>query len=803
MRFPILILAFIWGISLFVGANIPLSKLLSILLFFIGTVFVIISIFRYSRKSKRWFIYLIIAVFLFGLMRMGWYHHEHQTDFPVEIAKQDIGIRGYINSYPVVDGDLVKLIVEPISYQWKNKEVLIDTKEKVLVYLFLQEEADKKIVHKWTYGMGIRLNGVIDKPFSAGNPGQFNYQAYLAQQSIYWNIKVNDVSQVQTNNGKPLFHHLFLLKEKMLNQIDVLFEQPQAGFIKAILLGEREDLDEEIREAFSILGLSHLLAISGLHLSTLAFLLYWLLTKMRWTREKTIYFITFFLIGYMLLTGASASVVRATMMTMLMLYGLVGRRAVSALQALGIAFIGMTAYDPMWMYGVGFQLSFIVTFAILWFFPMLYERLPLHDSRLKQLITLLIVTQAASFPLVFYYFHQYSLLSWVMNLLIVPLFSAVIFPLALIIYLLSFIFLPFSLLFAKIINILLEWLFLFTHWTASFSLFHFYGSVSSFLWAVMIYIIFAWLLLRNKIRESFMAFTLKKNIFWLEKLVFLFFISMMIWNTFVEQEGLITVIDVGQGDSILIETPNHKHILIDSGGKFDFEKEEWRKRKDPFDVGKDIVLPYLHYRGIHRLDLAIVTHEDFDHLGGYLSLVDHVKIETFVVGQSFPLTEYGKNLQRKLKEKNIKIVHVNKLQAVQPDKYTKMILFPVDLKHSEQNNDHSLVVFLHMYQTTSMFSGDLEAEGEKELLGKYLLPEVDLLKVGHHGSNSSTSVDWLKTLQPKHAIISVGANNRYHHPSQEVLKRLIDTGATIWRTDKDGAILIHMNKDGYEIEKSK
>ncbi len=803
MRYPMLIVAFGWLVGLYTASTISISKTILILLLLISMVFFFMSLFVYYRKAKLWFLFFIIAICLTGFIRMDWYQIEHQSQFPEEIMNQPIGLKGYIDSKPIVDGDLVKLMIEPISYQWNNKEYSLETKEKVLVYLFLQEEYEQQIASTWKKGMGIKLIGEIGTPSSAGNPGLFDYQAYLAQKTIYWKVNVEDISKIKVSSGKALFVSFSSFKEKLLRQIDLLFNDPYSGFIKAILLGERHDLSEDIRHDFSILGLSHLLAISGLHLSTLSLMLYWLLTKMRVTHENTVTIISIFLIGYMLLTGASASVVRATIMTVLMFYGLIWKQSISALQVLGIAFIFMTLYNPMWIYDIGFQLSMIITFSILWGFTILIEKLPMKDGMLKKALTLVIITQTASFPFVFYYFHQYSLLSWLLNLLVVPLFSMFIFPVALLIYLLSFLFFPLSHFFASILSELLTILFQWMHWSTSFSFFHFYGGVSSFFWTIMIYILFSWVLLRRKVKEAFISFNLKKIIFWSEKVVFLLLILTIIWVGFFNEEGVIIVIDVGQGDSILIQTPGHYEVLIDSGGKINFEKEEWRKRKDPFDIGEDVVLPFLHTRGLSKLDLAIVTHEDYDHIGGYLSIIDDIKIGTFVVSSEFPRTKYGEELQDKLNEKNINIVHINHQKTVQLDKHTQMLFLPVDVELSSKENNHSFAVYLKMYQTKMLFSGDIESDGEQQLLEQYGLPTVDILKIGHHGSNTSTSKIWLDALEPKAAIISVGLNNLYHHPSAEVINRLQIHEIPIWRTDLDGAVFVHIEEDGYKVEGTK
>lgn len=813
MKYPLLILAFFWLLALIISYYFTLFLTLLILLFFIGLIIYIWSVYnrfnRYNNSkrfndSKMWFIIVIICILIIASIRMELYQTSHQSIFTEEIVNclegREIGIRGFLKKTPIVDGNLVKFELSPISYLEDEIEYKVDSKEKFLVYLYLVEEDQLEEVYTWKSGMGVSLYGEISEPYSTQNPGNFDYIKYLERSSIYWKINVKDISVIDVSPSSKAIASLNELRDKMSETIDIIFTMEDAGFIKSILLGDRNDLSNELSDYFSLSGLSHLLAISGLHLSIFSLIIYKLLTKLRITRENSAIVTCLFLILYMFLTGATPSVVRATIMAILIFYGYIFNNKFSTMQALGIAFIFMTFYNPYWIFSIGFQLSFIITFFILWGLPLIYRKLPFTNVKVKNILSLVLITQIASFPLVFYYFHQYSFIAFFTNLLLVPIFSSIIFPLSLIVLISGTIYIKIGYFFANILSFLLDVFFCIIEWSAKLSLFQFYGSISSIFWVVVIYLIVVWFLIRRNIKNSFLPFIFRKVIFLCEKAVIIILVIFLLFNNLLNRENCeVTIIDVGQGDSIYLNVSNEINILIDSGGNISFYKEEWQERKDPFDTGKDIVLPYLHYKGVNELDLAILTHEDTDHIGGYLYLVDNIEINTFIVESGFPRTEKGEALYKKIVEKEINLFYIEETTNLKLNKDVQMCFIPVNIIGSESQNDHSFIIVSNIYETRVLFAGDVEKAGEVSIIDKYNIKPIDILKVGHHGSNTSTTDIWLDIIQPKEALISVGKNNRYGFPSDEVIERLNNHKTTIWRTDIEGAILVDINSYRYEI----
>ena len=293
-------------------------------------------------------------------------------------------------------------------------------------------------------------------------------------------------------------------------------------------------------------------------------------------------------------------------------------------------------------------------------------------------------------------------------------------------------------------------------------------------------------------------------IFLLEKLIFLAFIVVILVQQLISESKInVTMLDVGQGDSILIETADDNNIFIDSGGILRFSKEEWKVSDNPFDVGEDVLIPYLYYRGIKSIQLAVLTHEDQDHIGGFLTLIEHIPIESILVSAGFPRTDQGELLMRKLELKDIPIYYLEDLTSLQLEPYLKAHFIYLNEPELTKENDHSIITILEAYQTKLLLMGDLEQRGELVLLEKYSLIPIDILKVGHHGSKTSTTEALLEVVKPKEAIISVGYNNRYQHPAEEVIQRLRKAAIPIYRTDQNGAIRIEISRDGYQIYPTK
>ena len=255
----------------------------------------------------------------------------------------------------------------------------------------------------------------------------------------------------------------------------------------------------------------------------------------------------------------------------------------------------------------------------------------------------------------------------------------------------------------------------------------------------------------------------------------------------------VTMIDVGQGDSIFIKMPNNKEsILIDTGGKISYNKEKWMIRNKNTSITKNSLIPYLKSMGLNKLNTLIITHGDYDHMGEAVNLVNNFKVEK-VIFNCGNFNTLETELIKLLKIKKIK--YYSCIKELNKDKYKLMFL---NTKEYDNENDNSNVIYTELDGYKFMFMGDAGIEKEKDILDKYSISNIDVLKVGHHGSKTSSSKEFINEIDPKYNIISVGKNNRYGHPNKEVLENL--ENSKIYRTDLDGSIMFKIKNNELKIE---
>lgn len=273
--------------------------------------------------------------------------------------------------------------------------------------------------------------------------------------------------------------------------------------------------------------------------------------------------------------------------------------------------------------------------------------------------------------------------------------------------------------------------------------------------------------------------------------IIFFHICTNVWQL----KGEVTMIDVGQGDSILIQLPfNRGTYLIDTGGTLRFATDEWKERKKSFEVGEDVLVPFLKSKGITTLDKLIITHGDMDHAGGAFALMEQINVKEVVL----PNIEEQSELEQRLIDK-CEEIKVPVYFASQGDRWsagnTEFVVLSPKEKTATDKNDASIVLYTELGGLKWLFTGDLGVEGEEKIIDTFKHLKVDVLKVAHHGSKTSTGEEFLEKIQPKVALISVGLNNRFGHPHQEVVDRLKEHDIIIYRTDEQGAIIYHFIGD--------
>lgn len=800
---------------------------------------------------------------------------------------------GTIVSAVDIDGDRVSFRADLATVRVQGAAPR-GLRERVQVQVRLAERPELQTAARWKRGDRLRLSGMLERPAQATNFGGFNYRRYLYGQRIHWLLKADGAKSVAIAGRERLSTAALLrpfdaVRARLGAGMDVLFPVEQSGYMKGLVLGVRADIDPELFRQFSQLGLTHILAISGLHVAVFLFGLGGLLRFMRLSREAVYELLCFAVPVYVLLSGASPSVVRAGVMAVLGLTAARFNRLKDGLHVLCAAALFMLIWNPYYLTDVSFQLSFAVTAGLILGVPPVRRMLPRpkRGGALLDLIAVSAVAQAVSFPLSIYYFNQFHLLSLPANIVLVPFISFIVMPVGAAALFVSYAWLPAGKLLAFGADAANAATFAFTDWLSRTE------SLRTIWPSPPVWWIIAWyaglgILLRllpalpleqqnpgtdnpknpagdtetqplgSQSRpnspphvQPCSLYTLPDRVHasdsgWrglLKPIMATAALAGLLIYAYApdrfDRSGRVQFLDVGQGDAIHIRTPGGKQLIIDGGGAIRYRKpdEAWRERRDPFEVGRKTVVPLLLKRGVHAIDLLVVTHLDADHIGGLKEVLRSIPVKAILWNGTLKPGAESKNLLREAARRKIPVIAADSaLPVYRPDADTSLrILWPRPaapartggLPVLEKQNDLSVAVQLTMYERTFVLAGDMGSTTERSILESFpdtsmldsgdddesgrsavdgrrppssaypavadaadvaVTAPIDVLKLSHHGSKNSSSAEWLSYWRPLEAAVSVGRNNFYGHPNPDTLQRAARIGATVRRTDEDGEI---------------
>lgn len=659
-----------------------------------------------------------------------------------------------------IDGDRVKTVV-----QWQN--------ERLQLIYRLRTEEEKRQWDELQIGTTCSLQGMLERPSLPTNPYAFNYRRYLFHQRIHWIVRPTSLERCMRANITWM-ERLQTIRQDGIRYIQNHFPHDAGAFMQALIYGERSDIEPTVLASYQKLGLIHLLAISGLHMTLLVGGCFYLFIRLGITRERA----TMILLGcipiYVILAGAAPSVMRAAIMTSC--FFLASSR-LRTIDSLSIACLVLLAKDPYTMFHLGFQLSFLVCFALIICSSFIQNQ----RSVIRQLFATSFIAQMSTLPLLLYHFYEVSLLSIPLNVIFVPLYSFIILPL-------SFV--------ALFVHICIPFLSPLIIYGLAAVIAHSNELVTSLSDTLMLtlgrppaLLIVAYVL---SICLLFLSFEQQKRAH-LFRFSFIFVIIIHFISPFFRPSGEVVMLDVGQGDSIYIELPYRNAIyIIDTGGTMSFADELWKKRKQSFRVGEDVLVPFLKAKGVRTIDALIATHGDFDHIGDAGDVFEAVRVRKLMVGMQQQRNDLEQTLIEQASKKGARVQIVKSGDRWAVGKAQFYILSPFG--NEETTNDGSIVLYAWMGGAYWLFTGDLEEKGEQQIMRTYPSLPVDILKVGHHGSKTSTSESFLRHIRPKVALISAGRRNRYGHPHREVIERLRHDHVRIFRTDEHGAVVIRFHK---------
>ncbi|MGM9925492.1 MAG: DNA internalization-related competence protein ComEC/Rec2 [Bacillus sp. (in: firmicutes)] len=720
----------------------------------------IFFLFLYA-SSRRVVVYMCAAMAFFFLVA-----HCHAYFKQPALSTSGTAFVVRFTDIPDVDGSSLQAIVSTPS------------KEKLLLrYTFKEEHEKNTALSRFRLGLTCAVVGNLQVAESNRNENAFNYREYLRGQNIHYILKAesNPLSACRSMK-QSLPEKIKSIRMWGMEHIDRYFPPQAKGFAAALLFGESDGIAEELYNAYKTLSLVHILAISGMHVAVITASCFYLLLRAGITRESTSVILIILLPVYSILAGGAPSVVRACVMMMAFLLLSLWKIKISPVSLLSGILLLLLLINPFYLQQVGFQLSFFITFALLMSAVILQT---IKRGKVLQSFVVTLICQICSMPIILFYFYEFSLWGFLLNILYIPLYTVILLPATVVAFAASIVHAPFAPLFFA----LLERLFGISNKIALLLADLPYASLSfgkpSFLFilfvAVLILTLFYFWEQKNKKPLLLCMSAICAGLF-------LFYHQGKL-----SPVGEVVFIDVGQGDSVLIKRPFGKGVyLIDTGGILSFGQEEWQQRRRTFEPGEDIVVPFLKSKGIHRIDKLILTHDDQDHIGGAAAVMEMLDVKELIMPQALKDDFMDSSVWASAVEEQCAVTFVKGGEGWRIGQDQFKILHPV--KYTESSNESSLVLLATINGMDWLFTGDLGAEGESELLGRHPGLTADIIKVGHHGSKHSSSPQLLDQLDAKLAIISAGKNNRYGHPHPEVLEAFRNRGIQVLRTDEQGSI---------------
>lgn len=638
--------------------------------------------------------------------------------------------------------------VEKISIKDNRVEIYVNNKETIIGNYYYEDVDEITYFDTIRLGDKVVIHGKLKEPSNNTIPNSFNYKKYLYYDNIFYLMNIDSIEKIENNTNI-----IYYIKNKLVDRINNI--KKSGSYVKTFVLAINE-IDNDVKSSYQYNGISHLFSISGMHITLFATFLLGLMNKISYNRYFNYFIVNLFLIFFMILVGFTASSVRSVLMFILFSINKLFNLKIKSLDIMFIVLIMLLLINPFYLYSVSFLFSYIISTGIV----MANRNIKRIKNKIAKNLYISFICFIFSLPICINYFNQVNILSVILNLFFIPLVSNIIFPLSVIC-----LFVP------KIDSILYLFIVIMEKCSllaSNISIFVVSFPKISIVLVIIYYVILVVSLYKPKMYIGvFLLVIIFKNI------------------NYFNSDLRVLVFDIGQGDSILISYPNNRgNILIDtSGDTMNYDSSD--------NVSKKII-PYLKTIGITKLDYLIVSHGDFDHMGEAINLVNNFKVDNVI----FNCGEYNdleKNLIRVLNKKNIK--HYTCINELMVSKYKLQFL---NTRVYDNENDNSSVIYLNYNGYKFLFMGDAGTDKESDVLKKYNIDDINVLKVGHHGSKTSSSKNFINEINPKYSVISVGKYNRYGHPNKEVLNNL--DNSKIYRTDQDGSIAFKVKNDKLKIE---
>ena len=808
-RLPLIPISITYTLGIYVGhfdlPLLPQGWTVALILLGVWTLLAIIKRVRLGTWMA-FSIFFLLGIFSIQLYLRPLHSSSHISHFT---GLERISLEGIIDRPPESSRGRTQLLIRSQKVILPNRHLPADG----LVLIFLKEEERSLRV-----GDRLRLSCRLYPPRGFHNPAGFSYERHLALERIYtvgFLSEKKGWAKLGEGFKNPVILRVERWRDRIRDFLDRETNPPASSIFKALVLGEQGEIPEEIKERFIVTGTAHLLAISGDQFGIVAFLsfslLIWILKRSeflllsvpikKWAAGLTIPCI----ILYAFIAGGGISVVRSAIMVITFLVSILLNRERNVLHTLALAAFLILLFSPPSLFDVSFQLSFLAVLSILYLVPRLLQTFKQEGisallkgswkkNILRYIMLSLLVTAVAimgTAPFVALQFNRFAPIGFFTNLFIVPWVGFLIVPLSLSASIFSFFFTPLATFLINVNSFLTLMLLRVLASLASLPLASVFVSTPTPFEIVLFYLL---LFLSVHVKKRKAARYLFLGICVVSAL------DLAFWNVrdSFQKDLKLSFIDVGQGDSILIEFPQGRRMLVDGGGLYE----------DRFDTGKNIVAPFLWNKKIRRIDTLVLTHPDPDHLKGLNFIASEFSIGRFWDNGYPTESEFYLQLRRTLNEKKIRTESLNEETPPQTINGVEIsILNPPVRKAAKRRrhdprdvNNASVVMKLRFKNVSVLLTGDVGKEAEERMVRRDYPLRSDILKIPHHGSGTSSSRLFLERVKPTYAILSVGERNIGRLPHPETLRRYQQLGAALYRTDLQGAITVVTDGQAVKIK---
>lgn len=732
-------------------------------------------------------------------------HRQQQMTWLIALLFFIIGMLRFIHEDSLSITDISHYTGEKITVYGTIAEIpqvtnLIQEKRNVTYILSIQETQDEKGKKETATGRlyvsvrqsnkepiyrqedEIKVNGEMIALHGYNNPGQYDSVAAARLHGIRGRMSVQEKEISLVRRGHSFWKQTMEeWRGKIIDTIQKSMPESHKAILVGMLFGGYNGIPREVVADFATTGIVHILSVSGSHIALVAGVISTLgkglFRRYEFVDKVVPLFAAFFITLYAIFCGLTPPVLRSLIMGLIGLGAICLNREKDATVALGLTVLGMLIYQPALIYDLSFQLSFASTAGLVLLNAKTVKMLAFIPLWLARPLAVTIAAQVGVLPFIAWYFNSFSLSSFIANLIIVPIIEGIV---------IVGLFGAFSgMVFGIVGNIsmvicslMISLVLQLNEWLAAMPAAKLYIPSIGMIGSILYYVLLLWVYGYQPPRMLSFTAVIKK---WPQKsaaVVLLFILCIIVYSVYPRPLS-VHFIDVGQGDAALIVTPHGRGILVDTGGTMGENTD--------FDIGYRVVLPYLRHYGVVDLDYLFLTHGHQDHAGGAAGIASQIPIKNIILSRENYTQAVANLLQMAPHSIHIAVYEGQKIEL--DGVIIKVLHANTGMNGRQSRNEVSSVMQASYGKFSFLFTGDLPAQGEEEMIRSGRDISSSVLKVGHHGSKTSSTVEFLQAVAPDYAVISVGANNSFGHPHVETIQRLLAQHSKIYRTDQQGAIV--------------